>query len=180
MLQPINNAFSFLRTWVSGPQREVARPGSQGLGFRTSTRGFRTWLPGPGFQALNARFQDLDIRTWVSGPQREVSGPGSQDLGFRPSTRGFRTWISGPGFQALNARFQDLDIRTWVSGPQREVSGPRYSHLIYKFTTSVCALSVRPSDRAFCVLIHRQNRPGQSDGQTDFLWENRPGQTASV
>jgi hypothetical protein len=49
---------------------------SQDLGFRTSTRGFRpsmrgfrTWISGPGFQALNARFQDLDLRTWVSGPR---------------------------------------------------------------------------------------------------------------
>ncbi len=88
-----------LRTWVSGPQREVSGPGFQALnarfqdlnarfqdlGFRPSTRGFRTWLSGPGFQALNARFQDLALRTWVSGPQREVSGPGSQDLGFRTS-----------------------------------------------------------------------------------------------
>jgi len=70
--------------------------GSQDLGFRTSTRGFRTWLSGPGFQALNAKFQVLALRTWVSGPQREVSGPGSQDLGFRPSVfrsqdLGFRT-----------------------------------------------------------------------------------------
>jgi len=60
-------------------------------------------LSGPGFQDLNASFQDLDLRTWVSGPQREVSGPGSQDLGFRPSMRGFRTWISGPGFQDLES-----------------------------------------------------------------------------
>jgi hypothetical protein len=66
-------------------------------------RGFKTWLSGPGFQALNARFQDLALRTWVSGPQREVWGPGSQDLGFRPSTRGFRTWLSGPGFQDLES-----------------------------------------------------------------------------
>ncbi len=43
-----------LRTWVSGPQREVSGPGSQDLdarfqdlGFRTSTRGFRTWVSGP-------------------------------------------------------------------------------------------------------------------------------------
>jgi hypothetical protein len=43
------------------------------------------WLSGPGFQDLNARFQDLDFKTWVSGPQREVSGPGSQDQGFRIS-----------------------------------------------------------------------------------------------
>jgi hypothetical protein len=77
------------------------------MGFRNSTRDFRTWISGPGFQELSARFQDLALRTWVSGPQREVSGPGFQDLGFRPSTRGFRTWISGLGFQALNARFQD-------------------------------------------------------------------------
>ena len=53
-------------------------------------------LSGPGFQDLNARFQDLDLRTWVSGPQREVSGPDSQDLDFRPSVfgsqdQGFRT-----------------------------------------------------------------------------------------
>ncbi len=54
--------------------------GSQDLDFRTSTRVFRTWISGPGFQ-----FQDLDLRTWVSGPRREVSGPGSQDLGFRTS-----------------------------------------------------------------------------------------------
>jgi hypothetical protein len=77
-----------LRTWVSGPQREVSRPGSQDLGFRPSMRGFKTWISGPGFQALNARFQDLDLRTWVSGPQREVSRSGSQDLGFRPSVFG--------------------------------------------------------------------------------------------
>jgi len=31
-----------LRTWVSGPQREVSGLGSQDLGFRPSTRGFRT------------------------------------------------------------------------------------------------------------------------------------------
>ncbi len=53
-------------------------------------------LSGLGFQALNTRFQDLDIKTWVSGSQCEVSGPGSQDLGFRPSVfgsqdLGFRT-----------------------------------------------------------------------------------------
>jgi hypothetical protein len=42
-------------------------------------------LSGPGFQDLNARFQDLDLRTWVSGPQREVSGPGFQDLESSPS-----------------------------------------------------------------------------------------------
>ncbi len=27
-------------------------------------------VSGPGFQALDARFQDLDIRTWVSGPRK--------------------------------------------------------------------------------------------------------------
>jgi len=48
-------------------------------------RGFKTWLSGPGFQALNVRFQDLALKTWVSGPQREVSGLGSQDLGFKTS-----------------------------------------------------------------------------------------------
>ncbi len=33
-------------------------------------RGFRTWISGPRFQALNARFQDLDLKTWVSGPRK--------------------------------------------------------------------------------------------------------------
>jgi len=33
-------------------------------------RGFRTWISGPRFQALNARFQDLNLRTWVSGPRK--------------------------------------------------------------------------------------------------------------
>ncbi len=75
MLQPINNA------------RTLSGAGLQDLDI---------WLSGPGFQDLNARFQDLDLRTSVSGPQREVSGPGSQDLGFRPSVfgsedLGFRT-----------------------------------------------------------------------------------------
>ncbi len=46
------------------------------MAVRTSTRGFRTWISGPGFQALNARFQDLALRTSVFG---------SQDLGFRTS-----------------------------------------------------------------------------------------------
>jgi hypothetical protein len=54
--------------------------GSQDLGFRTSMRGFKTWISGPGFQALNARFQDLTLRTWVSGPQYLA----------------LRTWVSGP------------------------------------------------------------------------------------
>ncbi len=101
-----------LRTWLSEPQREVS---------------------GPGFQGLNARFQDLDLRTWVSGP-------GYQDLGFRPSTRGFRTWISGPGFQDLE-------------------SSPSYGRLIFfpsLFSASTVTLeagspielSVRPTVRA--------------------------------
>jgi hypothetical protein len=42
-------------------------------------------LSGPGFQDLDAKFQDPDLRTWVSSSRREVSGPGSQDLGFRTS-----------------------------------------------------------------------------------------------
>jgi hypothetical protein len=42
------------RTWISGPQREVSRPGSQDLGFRPSMRGFRTWLSRPGFQDLES------------------------------------------------------------------------------------------------------------------------------
>jgi len=50
-----------LRTCVSGPQREVSGPGSQDLGFRPSTRGFRTWGSGPRYLAL---------RTWVSGPRK--------------------------------------------------------------------------------------------------------------
>jgi len=58
-----------LRTWVSGPQREVSGPGSQDLGFRPSMRGFRTWISGPGFQALGI---------WLSGP-------GFQDLESSPS-----------------------------------------------------------------------------------------------
>jgi len=37
---------------------------------RSQNRGFRTWISGPGFQALNVGFQDLDIRTWVSGPRK--------------------------------------------------------------------------------------------------------------
>ncbi len=51
-------------------------------------------------------------------------------------------------------------------------------NLIYKFTTSV-----RLSDTT----VLRFNSPaeaartvGRTDGQTDFVWENRPGQTASV
>ncbi len=67
-----------MRTWVSGPQREVSRPGSQDLGFKPSTRGFRTWLSGPGFQALGI---------WVSAP-------GFQALGI---------WLLGPGFQDLES-----------------------------------------------------------------------------
>ncbi len=87
MLQPINNArtlsgpeFQDLHIWLSGPQRKVSRPGfqafnevsgpgSQNLAFRPSTRGFRTWLSGPGFQAFGI---------WLSGP-------GSQDLESSPS-----------------------------------------------------------------------------------------------
>ncbi len=37
---------------------------------KSQNRGFRTWISGPGFQALNVGFQDLDIRTWVSGPRK--------------------------------------------------------------------------------------------------------------
>jgi hypothetical protein len=43
-----------LKTWVSGPQREVSGHGFQDLGFRPSTRGFRTWISRPGFQALES------------------------------------------------------------------------------------------------------------------------------
>ncbi len=43
----------------------ITQARSQDLGFRTSTRGFRTWV-----SDLNARFQDLDLRTWVSGPRK--------------------------------------------------------------------------------------------------------------
>ncbi len=90
-----------LRTWVSGPQREVSRPGSQDLGFRPSMRGFKTWISGLGFQALNARFQDLDLRTWVSGPQLEVSRSGSQDLGFMPLVFGSQDLESSPSYGRL-------------------------------------------------------------------------------
>jgi len=110
-------------------------------------RGFRTWISGPGFHALNARFQDLDLRTWVSGPQREVSGPGSRDLGFRPSTRGFRTWVSGPRYLAL---------RTWVSGP-RKLSILRSSYL---FPVTF-----------LCVHRHFSLRPVITDRRTDGLRE---------
>jgi hypothetical protein len=66
------------------------------------------WLSGPGFQDLNARFQDLILRTWVSGPQREVSRPGSQDLGFRPSVFGSQHL----GFRPSVLGSQDLGFRT--------------------------------------------------------------------
>jgi hypothetical protein len=59
------------KTWLSG------------LGFQALNARFQDLALGPGFQVLNARFEDLALRTWVSGPQREVSGPGSQDLGFK-------------------------------------------------------------------------------------------------
>jgi hypothetical protein len=132
-------------------------------------------LSEPGFQNLNARFQDLDLWTWVSGPQREVSRPGSQDLGFRPSTRGFRTWISRPGFQALNARFQDLDLKTWVSGPQREVSEPESQDL--GFRPSVFGsqdLGFRTSKALHPTVVlsfsrHFSLRPVVTDGRTDVL-----------
>jgi hypothetical protein len=38
-------------------------------------------------------------------------------------------------------------------------------------------LSVRPSDRAFCVLIRRQNRPRQSDGRTARFSMGEPAPT---
>jgi hypothetical protein len=55
--------------WIKTQNRRVRQTdlgfrtsifGSQDLGFRPSTRGFRTWISGPGFQAINARFQDLE------------------------------------------------------------------------------------------------------------------------
>jgi len=78
-------------------------PGYQDLGFRPSTRGFRTWISGPGFQALGI---------WLSGP------------GFQDLNASFRTWISGPGFQALGI---------WLSGPgfQDLENSPSYGRLIF-------------------------------------------------
>jgi len=126
-----------LRTWVSGPQREVSGPGSQDLGFRPSvfgsqdlgfrpsTRGFRTWLSGPGFQALNARFQDLALRTWVSGPRY-------------------------------------LALRTWVSGP-RKLSILRLSYLFP--VTFLCVhrhFSLRP-----VVRVGEENRPLHFNSPTE-------------
>jgi hypothetical protein len=43
-----------------------------------------------------------------------------------------------------------------------------------------CGIGLRPSVRLtprFCVLIHRQNRPGQSDGRTDRFCMGEPAQT---
>ncbi len=136
-----------LRTWVSEPQREVSGPSSQDLGFRPSTRGFKTWISGPGFQALNARFQDLALKTWVSGSQREVSGPGSQDLGFRPSMRGFRTWLSGPGFQALGI---------WLSRPgfQNLESSPSYGRLIFFPSLFLCVQWSQTDERTDYVNLY--------------------------
>jgi hypothetical protein len=134
-----------------------------------STRGFRTWLSGPGFQALNATFQDLDLRTWVSGPQREVSRPGSQDLGFKPSTRGFKTWLSRPGFQALGI---------WLSGPgfQDLESSPSYGRLIFfpsLFSASIVTFlfprhfSLRPPSLFFFPVTFLCVQWSQTDGRTD-------------
>ncbi len=57
---------------------------------------------------------------------------------------------------------------------------PRIPHILYINSLSAC---VRASDTT----IPRFNLPvepaqivGRTDGQTDFVWENRPGQTASV
>ena len=83
-------------------------------------------LSGPGFQDLNARFQDL---------------------GFRPSTRGFRTWISGPGFQALGI---------WLSGPgfQDLESSPSYGRLIF-FPSLFCASTVTFLFPVTFLCVHR-------------------------
>jgi hypothetical protein len=59
---------------TSGPTRHSLRGNRTRTGTATAVRS------GPGFQALNARFQDLDLRTWVSGPRYLA----------------LRTWVSGP------------------------------------------------------------------------------------
>jgi len=140
LLQPINNA------------RTLSEPRFQHLDI---------WLSGPGFQDLNARFQDLDLRTWVSRPQREVSGPDSQNLSFRPSVFGSQDLkLSGPGFQDLE-------------------NSPSYGRLIFfpslfsestvTFLFPVTFLCVQwsqteeeeeESERrtGLCILIHRQDR----------------------
>ncbi len=52
-----------------------------------------------------------------------------------------------------------------------------FNHILYINSLSP---SVRASvclTRRFCVLIHRQNRPGQSDGRTDRFCMGEPAQT---
>jgi hypothetical protein len=82
-----------LRTWVSGSQREVSGPGSQDLGFRPSTRGFRTWIWGPGYQALGI---------WLSAP-------GFQDLESSPS---YGRLIFFPSLFSASSGHRRTDART--------------------------------------------------------------------
>jgi hypothetical protein len=112
--------------------------GSQDLGFRTSTRGVRTWLSGPGFQALNARFQDLDLRTWVSGPRylalrTRVSGPWKLSI-LRSS------YLFPVTFLCVHCHFS---LRPVVTDRQTDV-----------------VTEEEESERrtGLCILIHRQNR----------------------
>jgi len=124
---------------TSGPTHHSLR------GNRTRTETATAVGSGPGFQALNARFQDLGFRPSVFD---------SQDLGFRPSTRGFRTWVSGPRY---------LTFRTWVSGP-RKLSILRSSYL---FPVTFLCVQWSETDEeeeeelerrtGLYILIHRQD-----------------------
>jgi len=63
---------------VTGPEPEPLLQFVQDLGFKPSTRGFKTWISGPGFQALGI---------WLSGPRFQdlESSPSYGRLIFFPS-----------------------------------------------------------------------------------------------
>ncbi len=125
---------------------------SQDLGFRTSTRGFRTWISGSGFQALDKRALGFTLRTSTRGFRTWISGPGFQALGI---------WLSAPGFQALG---------NWLSGPgfQDLESTPSYGRLIFfpsLFSASTATFLFPVT--FLCVHRHFSLRPVVTDGRTD-------------
>ncbi len=92
-----------------------------------------------------------------------VQGQTGQSRAGRP---GKKTWeILGYDFQDMVFRTWDLNFGAW------EILGYGFQDMVHLVRASVCLT------RQFCVLIRRQNRPGQSDGRTDRFSIGEPART---
>jgi hypothetical protein len=187
------------RSWYPGPETSRWGPETQVLISRSWNLTLRSWNPGPesvralliGWSnSLGACVRASVRPTWQFRVLiRRRNRPGQSDS----ETRQRAHERTGHGFQDLGSQLWGLDFhtrgfqdrtlktfKTWFSGCGISILG---SHLVRVCVRACVRACVRPSDAT----VPRFNSPaesartvGRTDGQTDFLRENRPGQTASV